>query len=405
MGHSGILEPQALTTDWYEGGAGVRQLRADWYELTPDAQLFARYEWHLAAAAHLVGDDHRIWFCRIGDNAGRPLAIIPAVTAITSIKLLGQLRALTLGWDTQLVALDFPLARGADAREVAKAMLEAFTHLEYDWRAITWPRVMADSNAAKIAMALNHWLTDITPSSLCSTFYTGNNPNPAGGYEVFTIGSPKLRRTLAQHARRLCQHGAIQMRMAREEGDVEEFFNEFLRIESSGWKGDKGTRTAIAFVPAARAFYSSLLAQSNADFETDIALLYCGNRAVAGQFLIRTAHWEYVYKIGYDEAFAKCSPGQLLLQMEVERARASDDIERVSLVTGRDWMKKWEPIQEPTLEISIFRHMWRPLILRVGRFFLTQYKRARLSALVQRTLEIVRSGRNRSMQNSGPLVG
>jgi CelD/BcsL family acetyltransferase involved in cellulose biosynthesis len=195
------------------------------------------------------------------------------------------------------------------------------------------------------------------------------------------------------------------MRMAREEGDVEEFFNEFLRIESSGWKGDKGTRTAIAFVPAARAFYSSLLAQSNADFETDIALLYCGNRAVAGQFLIRTAHWEYVYKIGYDEAFAKCSPGQLLLQMEVERARASDDIERVSLVTGRDWMKKWEPIQEPTLEISIFRHMWRPLILRVGRFFLTQYKRARLSALVQRTLEIVRSGRNRSMQNSGPLVG
>jgi hypothetical protein len=405
MGHTGIFEPMPLSTQWYEGVVGLRQLRADWYELTPDAQLFARFEWHLAAATHLVGDDHRIWFCRIGDDEGRPLSIIPAVTAIASIKFLGHLPTLTLGWDTQLAALDFPLAHSADPCEVGKAMLKAFSHLQSDWRVISWPRVMANSNAARVAMALNHWLTDITPASLCSTFYTGSIPSPADGFEVFTVKSSKLRRTLAQHSRRLCQQGRIQMRMAREEGDIEGFFKEFLRIESSGWKGEKGTRTAIALVPAAQAFYSSLLAQSNAIFETDIALLYCGDKAVAGQFLIRTAHWEYVYKIGYDEAFAKCSPGQILLQLEVERAKASGGIERVSLVTGRDWMKKWEPIQEPTLEINIFQHMWRPFIVHVGRFFLTRIRGARRNSVLVRTLKNVLTGRKQSMRDAGQLAG
>ncbi|MDR3414057.1 MAG: GNAT family N-acetyltransferase, partial [Formivibrio sp.] len=287
-------ETMPLRAQWYEGVAGLRQLRADWYELTPNAQLFARYEWNLAAATHLVGDNHSIWFCRIGDDAGRPVAIIPAVTANALVKPFGLLPTLTLGWNDQLAAFDFPLAHGAKVFEVGKTMLKAFSQLHYHWRVISWPRVMANSNAAKVAMALNRSLTDIIPSSVCSTFYTGNVPNPAEGFEIFTVKSHKLRRTLSQHSRRLCQHGPVQMRMAREEGDVESFFNEFLRIESSGWKGEKGTRTAIALVPAARAFYSSLLAESNAAFETDIALLYCGDKAVAGQFLIRTGRWEYV---------------------------------------------------------------------------------------------------------------
>src|SRR5664280_1273241 len=123
MVRSKTSEPMPLSARWYEGVAGLRQLRADWYELTPDAQLFARYEWHLAAALHLVGENHSIWFCRIGDDAGRPLSIIPAITAKAFVRPFGQLPALTLGSNVQLAAFDFPLAHGANAFEVGKAML------------------------------------------------------------------------------------------------------------------------------------------------------------------------------------------------------------------------------------------------------------------------------------------
>ena len=77
-------------------------------------------------------------------------------------------------------------------------MLDAFKKHQYGWRVVSWRRVMADSNAAKIANALNARLTDIVPSSPCNTFYTASAPDPAIGYEVFKVKSSSLRRNLAE---------------------------------------------------------------------------------------------------------------------------------------------------------------------------------------------------------------
>ena len=374
MDYAKASELMPLNVHWHEGVAGLRQLRADWQELTTDAHLFARYEWHLAAAEHLLGDGHNLYFCRIGDHAGRPLAIIPGATSISTVRLFGRLPAFILGWGDQLALSDFPLAAGADVFKIGKSMLKAFRDHPFKWQAISWPRVMADSNAAKIATAIGHQLTDITPSSVCNTFHTLSAVGSGSDLEVFTVKSGKLRRNLSNRWRRLEQQGQVEMRCGREQGKVQMYFEEFLRIESSGWKGDKGTRTALAHVPAARAFYAALLAQSRPEFETDVALLFCGDRAVAGQFLIRAARWEHIYKMGYDEAYAGCSPGQLLTQLVIERAKTSGVIDRVSLVTGLDWHNDWKPIAEPTLQINIFRHRWRASLIRCGRYCLTKYK-------------------------------
>ncbi len=374
MDYAKASELMPLNVHWHEGVAGLRQLRTDWQDLTTDAHLFARYEWHLAAAEHLLGDGHTIYFCRIGDHAGRPLAIIPGTTSVSTVKLFRQLPAFVLGWGDQLALSDFPLAAGADVFQIGKLMLKAFSEHPFKWRVISWPRVMADSNAARVATAIGHRLTDIAPSSVCNTFFTSSSAGSGSDIEAFTVKSGKLRRNLTNRWRRLEQQGQIEMRSGREQGKVQMYFEEFLRIESSGWKGDKGTCTALAYVPAARAFYAALLAQSSSEFEADVALLYCGDRAVAGQFLIRAARWEHIYKMGYDEACARCSPGQLLTQLVIERAKASGVIDRVSLVTGLDWHNDWKPIAEPTLQINIFRHMWRPSLIRWGRYFLTKYK-------------------------------
>jgi CelD/BcsL family acetyltransferase involved in cellulose biosynthesis len=370
-------ESASLKTRWYEGIAGLEQLRGDWHELTSDAQIFARYEWNLAIARHLVGNDQRISFCRISDHMDRPIAIIPAFTARVTVKPFGELAAFALGPDGQLAAYDFPLARRANAGEIGAAMLDAFKNHAYGWSVISWPRVMADSNAAKIAIAFHPHLADIVPSSPCNTFYTASTPDPASGLEVFRVKSGNFRRSLAKKTRLLSQHGPIEMRLARERGNVEGFFEEFLRIEASGWKGEGGARTAIVLSPATRAFYGSLLDESSSDFETDIALLYSGEKAVAGEFLIRTGGWEHIYKIGYDVEFTKCSPGQLLLQLVLEHAKASEAIDRASLVTNQDWHKEWAPIPEPTLQINIFRSNVRPIVVRLGRRVIGEYKKAR----------------------------
>ncbi len=399
MGRTKASESVSLNSQWYVGVAGLQQLRDDWNELTPDAQIFARYEWNLAIATHLVANDQSISFCRISDGKDKPLAIIPAFITRAAVKPFGELPALTLGPDGQLAAYDFPLAREVNADEIGIAMLKAFKKHQYGWRVILWRRVMADSNAAKIANAINRRLTDIVPTSACNTFYTASSPDPASGYEVFKVKSSSLRRNLANRTRHLSQHGPIQMRTAREQGDLEGFLEEFVRIESSGWKGEGGTRTAIAFAPAARAFYDSLLAESSPVFETDIALLYTGDKAVAGEFLISTGGWEHIYKIGYDADYTKGSPGQLLLQIVLEQAKANEAIDRVSLVSDQAWHKDWTPIPEPMLQINIFRNRLRPIVVRLGRWVVHEYKKARKRS-VQRTENIAVSGQKQAKQET-----
>ena len=370
-------EASCLNASWYEGAAGLKLLESDWLELAAEADLFARFEWHLAAAMHLVGDGEKIGFCRIGDDAGQPVAIIPAVAGKTDVKPFGMVPALALGWNDQLAAFDFPMARGGNALEVGKTMLRALKDCPFPWSAISWPRVMVNGNAAKVALALGQQWADITPAAPCSTFYTASVPDPATGFEVYVVKSSKLRSNLANRTRRLAAQGPIQLRMAREQGDIAGYFDEFLRLESSGWKGAHGTGTAISLVPSAKAFYSSLLAQSNPDFETDIALLFCGDKAVAGQFLFRVARWEHQYKIAYDEDYSALSPGQLLHQQVIEHAKAYDGTDRVSLVTGQSWHKEWSPIMEPTLQVNIFRSPWRSSVVRVGRQVLARARKLR----------------------------
>ena len=377
MDRTTASDPALLSAQLYAGIAGLKQLRNDWNELTPDAQLFARYEWNLAAAMHLFGEDNRLWFCRISDHADKLLAIIPAVSGHAAVRPFGLLPALTLGMNEQLTTFDFPMSPDANAFAVGKAMLKAFKQLPVNWRVISWARVLADSNAAKVATAVSNWRTDITPAAPCGTFYTASTPDPSSNDKVFAIESTPMGKRLGRFWRRLERQGPVQIRFAREQGDIEGFFREFLRIESSGWKGEKGARTAIALVPDALRFFKTLLAESNENFQADIALLYCGDKAVVGVYLMRTGHWEYHYKIGYDEAFSASSPGLLSFQLLLERAKVSEAVDYVSVISSANWLKDWAPIAKPTLQINIFNGLSRPTVVRLGRRALAEYKNVR----------------------------
>ncbi len=326
-----------------------------------NASLFARYEWHYAIATHLVDGDSNAWFCRIANAADQPLAIVPAYTASIYLESFGQLRCLSLGWDAQLVLFDFPLAPDASASAVGATMMQAFHAHPYPWQAICWGRAMADSNIARIARTLDKRVTSVTVGAPSNTFYTGQ-ADAAKGLEVFRVKSKNLRYRLGLHNRRLQELGHVAVRTARESGDIAGFYAEFLRIEASGWKGEAGTRTALAFLPAQAAFFRSLLDVHTPDFETDIDLLCCGETAIAAQLVIRVAGWEYPYKIGYEESFAKHIPGQILLEKAVERAKSSPHIHRFSLILDLDWHHRWRPTVEPTVEVTIFRSVRRRLL-------------------------------------------
>jgi CelD/BcsL family acetyltransferase involved in cellulose biosynthesis len=356
----------------HEGLDGLRHLNADWRSLHGGASVFARYEWTLAAVTHLVPSGS-VFFCRISDASDRVVAIVPAFLGNVSVRPFRKMRAISLGLSHELALFDFPMRPDVDAAAVGEAMLRAFREVRGTWDLVHWSRVMADGNAARVAKSMRDSRVVLTSSSVCNTFATTGSP------EALFASLPKnMRSNLKKCSKRLAQTGVARACLARDDvRTIARFFDEFLRIEASGWKGREGKNSAVALRPAIRGFYQALLAQNSDEFESDIAVLFVDDRAVAAEFLIRSARWQHVYKIGYDEEFARCSPGQLLLGSVLERACASESIDRVSLVTGMPWHRNWGPNPEPTLEILIFRDHWHPLVLRNARAFAAKVRGVR----------------------------
>ena len=62
------------------GLAGLRALREPWLSLHAWADLYARYEWHLACAMHLLDDASSLAYVQVLDGA-RTVAIVPTIVS------------------------------------------------------------------------------------------------------------------------------------------------------------------------------------------------------------------------------------------------------------------------------------------------------------------------------------
>ena len=270
-----------MNASLHEGLSGLMHLQADWLSLHAGASVFARYEWTLAAVTHLTPAGSA-FFCRISDERDRVVAIVPAVLGSVRVRPFRTLRAISLGLSSELAIFDFPMRPNVDAAAVGEAMLGAFREVRSAWDLVYWSRVMADGNAARVAKSMRDSRVILKSSSVCNTFETTRRP------EALFANLPKnMRSNLRKSGKRLSQTGVARARLARDdESTIEQFFDEFLRVEASGWKGRDGKNSAVALRPAVRGFYRSLLAQNSGDFKSDIAVLFVDARAVAVQFLI-----------------------------------------------------------------------------------------------------------------------
>lgn len=92
---------------------------------------------------------------------------------------------------------------------------------------------------------------------------------------------------------------------------TEEWFERFLEMEQTGWKGARGS--AIACDPTVKDFYRRALSQAAAAKQLRVYSLEVGDELVAMEIgLTVNGQRYYSPKVSYNERFAKYSPGQLL---------------------------------------------------------------------------------------------
>lgn len=127
------------------------------------------------------------------------------------------------------------------------------------------------------------------------------------------LGAKKLKE-LRRQRRRLGEHGTVTFDVARSSDDVAAALDVFLALETSGWKGTRGTALAqdqgdATFIRRA----TRALAETG---QCEIVTLRTGETPVASGIVLRQQSRAFFFKIGVDERFAKYSPGvQLTLDL------------------------------------------------------------------------------------------
>jgi CelD/BcsL family acetyltransferase involved in cellulose biosynthesis len=133
------------------------------------------------------------------------------------------------------------------------------------------------------------------------------------GYLDAALGRKK-RKELGRQRRRLADTGSVTFRLARESAEIGAAMEDFFALEARGWKGDGGT--AAAQTAAIRSFMETAVASLSARGQARVARLLHAERPVAAGVLLTSGRGSWFWKVAYDEAAARASPGvQLTLDL------------------------------------------------------------------------------------------
>jgi CelD/BcsL family acetyltransferase involved in cellulose biosynthesis len=128
--------------------------------------------------------------------------------------------------------------------------------------------------------------------------------------------SGSTRKKLRQDWNRLSATGATEVVNDRSPAAIAAAFETFLKMEAASWKGEQGT--ALLCDPRDAQFVRQLISRLAAQGHASVALLQVDGVAVAAQVVLYSGSRAYTWKIAFDAAFGKFSPGALLVDKVTE---------------------------------------------------------------------------------------
>ena len=126
---------------------------------------------------------------------------------------------------------------------------------------------------------------------------------------------------LRQDWNRLSALGIVAVTNERLADAVRDAFEVFLKLESQSWKGEGGT--ALLSRDSDAAFARRWIAALASHGGASVALLRVDDNPIAAQVLLYSGTMAYTWKTAFDAAFAKFSPGALLIDKASDALFAS----------------------------------------------------------------------------------
>lgn len=340
-----------LHVDVYQGRDGLAAVSEDWRLLLEHLRrnrFFHYYGWWTSYLGALEREPDTV-FVFVVRCDGQPVAIIPMKHYTRKWYSL-QVRRWELPKHPHLPLNDILIGAGAvTTAEIIAALTRALhEHESWGWDVLSFTGVLEESPLAELVTRAQGFVVT-TPLMTCDYLTC------QGTYEdIVAKFSRNFRSNLNKARNKLAREKKVEFRSVTDLPELTSGFAEFLDIEASGWKGAKGTSTAIKLHPDLIQFYQSLIDELGPSGAVMINSLKVGDRPIASQFCIKDEDTLYLLKLAYDEDWSRVAPGNMLLERVIQEGIRSKGFQHINLVGDPLWFKDWQPDSQSVYNIWLF---------------------------------------------------
>jgi hypothetical protein len=162
--------------------------------------------------------------------------------------------------------------------------------------------------------------------------------------------SPSRRSSFRRAKRKAHSIGPIDYEvLAPEPCELPLLLAESLRVEAAGWKGRTGS--ALLSDLNRRQFYEKYAAIASSKRILRLCFMRIGGVVAATQIAVESGGRFWLLKVGYDEAFARCSPGHLLM-VETLRYAAQRGLRTFEFLgSAEPWTQVWTQQVRPCVSV------------------------------------------------------
>lgn len=293
----------------------VRQIHRQWEDLSAGAVESNPFfePWMLLPALKGLGCESEALFALVWRSYPTDVKAEPLLTGLFPFKIDQRLKGLPVSVVEVLTHIYSRSGVPLLLREFARPSLEAY----FDWLAssesdeslVYFQSLPADG-------LFHHLLIDVLYSRKLFFFleqrYTrALYKHPENPFEYIDAQfSGKSQKHLRRQKELLREKGTFEARKLEARDDITDWAESFLRLEALGWKGKSGT--ALSSVESHAAFFREATQAAHKRNRLNMSGLFLGEQMIAGRTEFRAGDGSYLFKIAFDEAYAKHSPGTLL---------------------------------------------------------------------------------------------
>ncbi len=344
----------------YQGLEGLEKIKERWERLLPrvDDLCFTHFPgWFVAYMKYLAVDPERFYFVGVETKSDRLIAIFPFELREISFFLF-KYRILCLPKHPEVRMVDFVMdSSHLRPEEIFVNVLDWLRkELPFQWDAVFLPGVFSRGIAAKCVKEQTKYPTFTGACFNCNII-------PVIDYQYLEKKiSKNFRHNLKKARNKLKKEKEVRFRRVSDPEDLFDIFEKFVELESSGWKGEKGT--AIKCQKGVKEYYAQLIRSFSRIGGAEIAYLEIEDQLVVALYILKIRDTAYFYKIGYDETKGYLSPGNLLIEWLLKTYYVEGKIKYINLITDAAYMKKWVPEVEEMCNYFCFERSLKGIFVR-----------------------------------------